>query len=136
MEDTFNFQFTETLQSSHPLITQEFEFIGTATWVEGRERFAINKVFCAQRYAHLEIPGGFTPLEILEAQEEDHTLDVFLSKCRTAAHKAATEAGFFDSENENQPVQHNAGFVPKSNDLSYMNNDGDISFPETQSRQQ
>jgi len=102
MEDTFKFQFTETLQSSCPNATLEITFYGKATWVESEGRFAIDFVMYEPGYVSILIPMGFCDSETLFMQcAEGGKMGVFLSKCRTAAHKAATEAGFFDSEKPN-----------------------------------
>ena len=100
---THTFSFTETLTSAHvSAITVEICFEGTATYVQEAETFAINRVFCLKtdgRTIHINTPLDFTPERTLELQQaEPGDFGRFLSKCRTEAHRAATEAGYFDTE--------------------------------------
>ena len=100
-----DFSFTDIL--THPLLpdiqaTATFE--GKATWFEGAEGFAIENVMCAlscggaKQFIPIEIPKGFDAEATHFLQTHTHgDFGRFLSKCRTEAHKAATEAGFFDS---------------------------------------
>lgn len=106
MKDEVNFKFPETLNSKHiPHISLQIFFEGTATWVEEAEMFAINRVFWNDMYgkgAFIITPQDFTPeLTLALQQQEPGDFGRFLSKCRTEAHKAATEAGFFDTERPN-----------------------------------
>ena len=102
MKNEVNFKFSETLNYKHiPHISLQIFFEGTATWVEEAEMFAINRVFWNDMYgkgAFIITPQDFTAELTLELQQaEPGDFGRFLSKCRTEAHKAATEAGFFDA---------------------------------------
>ena len=102
MKNEVNFKFSETLNSKHiPHISLQIFFEGTATWVENAEAFAINRVFwhyASGVGAFIITPQDFTPELTLELQQaEPGDFGRFLSRCRTEAHKAATEAGFFDT---------------------------------------
>ena len=101
MKDEVNFKFPETLNSKHiPHISLQIFFEGTATWVEEAELFAVNRVWWGDKsgtFTFILTPQDFTPELTLELQQaEPGDFGRFLSKCRTEAHKAATEAGFFD----------------------------------------
>ena len=100
---TQNFSFTEILKSTLiPAIALEIRFEGTASWVAVAETFVINRVAWVDnkgRFTHIITPQDFTDELTLELQQaEPGEFGRFLSKCRTEAHKAATEAGFFDTE--------------------------------------
>ena len=98
------FSFTDTIK--HPLLPEIqaiATFEGKATWFEDAESFAIESVMCAlscggaKQFVPIEIPKGFDTEATHYLQAHTHGNEGrFLSKCRTEAHKAATEAGFFD----------------------------------------
>jgi len=117
---TQQFHFSNELQSAMPGVTITENFHG-----------------------QVQFPG----LELGEDTEDPVLLWLFRDgvECRippvsvSMAEWAAFEARCFQAareayENENPPVQHNAGFVPKASDLSYMEESD--RFPETPSRQQ
>lgn len=101
---THTFSFTDLIK--HPLLPEIqaiATFEGNATWSEGAESFAIESVMCAlscggaKQFTPIEIPKGFDTEATHYLQAHTHgDFGRFLSKCRTEAHKAATEAGFFD----------------------------------------
>ena len=98
---TIKFSFPQTIPTICPQISDTVEFYGIATWVPEAERFAIDKVSARMpngEHMPIEIPTGFDAMETYRFQAEDGPLAKFLSRCRIAAMKAATEAGKFDPQ--------------------------------------
>ena len=123
---TVSFQFTQILQTHYPGLEITVVFSGEAL-VKGEEVqiYSVHDNHSIEcRY--LDIPKGY------ESQNQaTGEMGFFLGMCRDAARQAAHELERRQQAQESfEELAPNGGFVPSASDISYMNDDDDISFPK------
>ena len=118
-----NFSFSQTLQTIHPNQEITIIFAGEAL-VTPSEEVQIYGV--SLNGEPLPIPAGYEAQNLATGE-----MGAFLGRCREAARKSLKNEGYFAPNSNNR----NGGFSPRASDTKYMNDDGDISFPEIHERQ-